>query len=140
MNQIQTKRLLLAVGSALLLGAGSAHAATDTPAAQTPNTAAPDSGTQQKSGSVGQYVDDATITARVKARFAKDSTVSATSIKVETVKGIVELSGHVSSKAERDQAVALARAVPDVRGVRSKLTIKSASSKKPQPAPANAAS
>jgi len=36
---------------------------------------------------VGQYVDDASITTHVKAKFADDSTVAATSIRVETLKG-----------------------------------------------------
>ena len=42
----------------------------------------------------GQYVDDATITTRVKTRFAKDPTVSAMRINVETMKGVVQLSGN----------------------------------------------
>jgi osmotically-inducible protein OsmY len=115
MKQAKMKTVVLALSSALLLGSGvSAYA---------DNMAPPDQGSKEKSGSVGQYVDDATITTRVKAKFASDSTVSATRIKVDTVKGVVELSGNVATDAERDQAVSLARGVPDVRGVRNNLTI-----------------
>ena len=122
MKNTKMKTMALALGSALLLGAGMhAYAETKTPAQDS----------KEKSGSVGQYVDDATITARVKSKFASDSTVSATRIKVDTVKGIVELSGNVSSEAEREQAITLARAVPDVRGVRNNLTLQAPTSSKP---------
>lgn len=120
MKHIKMKTLTLALGSALLLGSAlNVHAA---------DNAGHEKG---KSGSVGQYVDDATVTARVKSKFASDSTVSATHIKVDTVKGVVELSGKVASEAERDQAVALAKGVPDVRSVRNNLTLEVPKSSKP---------
>lgn len=123
MKQIKIKALTLALGSAVLLGAAHVAAAADSEAAHD----------KEKSGSVGQYVDDATITARVKSRFASDSTVSATRIKVDTVKGIVELSGRVASEAEREQAVTIAKAVPDVRGVRNNLTVQRSPAKSDKP-------
>src|SRR5690349_22478181 len=61
--------------------------------------------------STGQYVDDATITSRVKTRFAKDPTVSAMRISVETMQGVVQLRGFAKNQAERDQAGQLARSV-----------------------------
>ena len=51
--------------------------------------------------SVGQYVDDTTITTRVKTRFAEDKEVSAMRIQVETLNGTVQLSGFADSEAER---------------------------------------
>lgn len=74
--------------------------------------------------SVGQYVDDATITARVKARFAEDKTVSASRISVETLNGTVQLSGFATNQAERDQAAVLARGVPDVKSVRNNVLVR----------------
>ena len=53
---------------------------------------------------VGQFVDDTTLTTRVKAKFAEDPTVSAMSISVETLKGTVQLSGFAKSTAERNRA------------------------------------
>ena len=47
--------------------------------------------------SVGSFVDDATLTTRVKAKFAEDRTVSALAISVETLKGVVQLSGFAKS-------------------------------------------
>jgi hyperosmotically inducible periplasmic protein len=75
-----------------------------------------------------EYVDDATITSRVKARFAKDPTVSAMRIHVHTDKGVVNLSGTAKDEAERVQAERIAASVPDVRGVQNNVTLESTSS------------
>lgn len=76
---------------------------------------------------VGQYVDDTTITTRVKAKFAEDPQVSAMRINVETLKGTVQLSGFASSESEKAKAAAIARAVPDVREVRNNIVVRSGS-------------
>lgn len=140
MKQSKLKALTFAAISTLALGVAShGYAADDMKSGSSPGSP-PAQGSKEKSGSVGQYVDDATITARVKSRFASDNTVSATRIKVDTVKGIVELSGSVASEAERDQAVSIARAVPDVKGVRNNLTIQAAAAKPAKPDTAGRAS
>lgn len=74
--------------------------------------------------SVGQYVDDTTIGTRVKARMAEDREVSATRIQVETLNGTVQLSGFVTTQAEKDKAGALARGVPDVKEVRNNIIVR----------------
>jgi osmotically-inducible protein OsmY len=74
--------------------------------------------------SVGEYVDDSTITARVKARFAEDPAVAATRIQVETLKGVVQLSGFATSEAERQRAAQLAAAVPGVRQVQNAVAVR----------------
>ena len=73
---------------------------------------------------IGEYVDDSTVTTRVKAKFAEDPTVSAMSISVETLKGTVQLSGFAKSKAERTHAEALARATPGVRQVKNDIVVR----------------
>ncbi len=73
---------------------------------------------------VGEYVDDATITARVKAKFAEDSTVSAMSISVETLRGAVQLSGFAKSATEKSRADAIARATPGVKSVINNIAIR----------------
>ena len=73
---------------------------------------------------VGSYVDDVTITTAVKAKFVADKTVDASSIRVETLKGTVQLSGFAKSSAEKAQAEYLARNVKGVVGVRNKLDVK----------------
>ncbi|MGN1055926.1 MAG: BON domain-containing protein [Comamonas sp.] len=74
--------------------------------------------------SVGSYVDDAGITAAVKAKFAEDKTVAATAISVETMKGVVQLSGFAKSQAEKDRAAALARDVKGVTSVRNSIVVR----------------
>lgn len=73
---------------------------------------------------VGSYIDDATITTRVKARMAEDKSVSATSISVETLKGTVQLSGFAKSADERATAERLARSTPGVQSVRNDIVVR----------------
>ena len=73
---------------------------------------------------VGEYVDDSTITARVKAKFAEDPTVSAMSISVETLKGTVQLSGFAKSVTERNHAEALAHRTPGVKRVQNDIVVR----------------
>jgi hyperosmotically inducible periplasmic protein len=73
---------------------------------------------------VGSYIDDATITTRVKARMAEDKSVSATSISVETLKGTVQLSGFAKSTDERATAERLARSTPGVQAVRNDILVR----------------
>jgi hyperosmotically inducible periplasmic protein len=75
--------------------------------------------------SVGSYVDDTTITTQVKAKFAEDQTVSAMSIGVETMKGVVQLSGFAKSADERSMAERLARAVAGVQSVKNDIVVRS---------------
>lgn len=73
---------------------------------------------------VGSYVDDAGITTAVKARFAEDKTVAATSISVETLKSTVQLSGFAKSQAEKDRAESIARNVKGVTAVRNSIIVR----------------
>lgn len=74
---------------------------------------------------VGSYIDDATITTRVKAKFAEDPTVSAMAIGVESLKGVVQLSGFAKSAEERNKAESLARATSGVVAVKNDIVIRS---------------
>lgn len=75
--------------------------------------------------SVGAYVDDATLTTRVKAKFAEDPTVSALAIGVETLNGLVQLSGFAKSTEERMKAETLARNTSGVKGVKNDIVVRS---------------
>jgi osmotically-inducible protein OsmY len=72
---------------------------------------------------VGETIDDATITTRVKTAFINDPVVGALRIDVDTFKGVVTLSGRVKSKDEEAKAIALARTVSGVTDVKSTLQI-----------------
>ena len=74
--------------------------------------------------SVGSYVDDATITTQVKARFANDPAVSALAIQVETLKGTVQLSGFAKSSAERSNAEIITKSVPGVTRIINNITVR----------------
>ena len=76
--------------------------------------------------SAGQYVDDATITTKVKADFVADKTVDATDIKVDTYKGTVQLSGFAKSQAAINRAVQIARNVTGVQSVKNDILLRSA--------------
>ena len=73
---------------------------------------------------VGAYVDDSAITTKVKAKFADDPTVSAMAIKVDTMKGVVQLSGFAKSTDERMMAERLARETNGVQGVRNDIVVR----------------
>lgn len=60
---------------------------------------------------IGEYLDDVMITGNIKAAIRGESSLKLAAINVETFKGIVQLSGFVSSQAAANKAVELARAV-----------------------------
>ena len=72
---------------------------------------------------VGETIDDTTITTRVKTAMLNDPAVGGLRIDVDTFKGAVTLSGRVKSDAERQQAIALARRVSGVTQVKDNLQI-----------------
>lgn len=72
---------------------------------------------------IGETIDDATITTRVKTAYINDPIVGALRIDVDTFKGLVTLSGRVKSKEEETKAIALARTINGVTGVKSTLQI-----------------
>ena len=73
----------------------------------------------------GQYLDDAGITAKIKAAFAEDKWVKGRDISVRTDHGVVDLTGTVNSKDESDRATELATKVKSVKAVHNNLTIAS---------------
>lgn len=73
--------------------------------------------------SVGETIDDATITTRVKTALLNDPDVGGLRIDVDTFKGVVTLSGAVKSAGERDKAVAIAKRIGGVTDVKSTLQI-----------------
>ena len=73
---------------------------------------------------VGAYVDDATITARVKSRFVESPQVDAASISVETLNGTVMLSGFAKSTTEKAAAEELARSVNGVKSIKNEIAVR----------------
>lgn len=74
--------------------------------------------------STGQYVDDSTITAKVKGEILEDPTLKTFQISVETFKGAVQLSGFVNSAEVRNRAAVVASRVSGVQSVKNDLLVK----------------
>ena len=74
--------------------------------------------------STGEYFDDSTITAKVKAAILGDPELKVWQINVETFKGVVQLSGFVNSPQAVSRAVEVARGVSGVKSVKNNLLVK----------------
>ncbi len=72
----------------------------------------------------GEYVDDSVITSKVKAAIFNEPGLKVSEIKVETFKGVVQLSGFVSSRDDMKGAVRVASAVPGVKSVTDEMQLK----------------
>jgi osmotically-inducible protein OsmY len=72
---------------------------------------------------VGETIDDTTITTRVKTAMLNDPAVGGLSIDVDTFRGVVTLSGRVKDQNEKAQAIALARRTSGVVEVKDALQI-----------------
>jgi osmotically-inducible protein OsmY len=75
------------------------------------------------SESTGAYVDDASITTKVKAAILADAGLKVFEIHVATDKDIVQLSGFVDSPSMVGRASDVAGQVAGVRGVRNDLAV-----------------
>jgi osmotically-inducible protein OsmY len=80
-------------------------------------------GTSTKEGT-GEYVDDTVITGKVKTAIFNEATLKSSEINVETFKGMVQLSGFVTSQADISKAVEVARGVSGVKQVKNDMRLK----------------
>jgi osmotically-inducible protein OsmY len=76
------------------------------------------------SDSTGEYVDDTVVTAKVKSALMSDDAVKSFDVSVETVKGVVQLSGFVNTSAQKTAAGKDAEAVLGVKSVKNSLIVK----------------
>ena len=74
--------------------------------------------------STGEYVDDTVITTKVKAAILNDKLVNGFDVNVETYKGVVQLSGFVTSASAHDKALALARSVSGVQSIKDDIVVR----------------
>ena len=77
-----------------------------------------------------EVIDDATITTKIKAEYAKDKMVSVMKISVNTDKGVVKLTGTAKSKEEAAKAEQIAKSVAGVTSVKNDITVGAAAAKK----------
>jgi len=72
----------------------------------------------------GEYVDDSVITTKVKAAIFNEPSLKSAEINVETFRGVVQLSGFVSSQANITRAIEVARGVDGVKSVKDDMRLK----------------
>jgi len=78
----------------------------------------------EQGNKAGVAIDDAEITAKVKAAIFAEPGLKTLQISVDTVKGVVTLTGSVDSQPSSDRAKALAGAVAGVKMVENRLVLK----------------
>jgi hyperosmotically inducible protein len=76
-----------------------------------------------KSEKVEQYVDDVAITTAVKAKLAADKIKTLGRVSVDTIQGVVTLTGTVESASQKKHAEEVARGVKGVSKVVNNLQI-----------------
>ena len=74
--------------------------------------------------STGEYIDDSVITTKVKGAIFNDPALKSAEINVETFRGVVQLSGFVSSQSDINRAIEVAGGVDGVQSIRNDMRIK----------------
>ena len=77
---------------------------------------------------VGNFMDDSTITAKVKAALVDHESIKSTDISVKTDQKVVTLSGFVESQAQAEEAEKVAKGVEGVTSVSDKLHVRDSKS------------
>ncbi|MCE9982684.1 molecular chaperone OsmY [Leclercia adecarboxylata] len=123
-KKLKISKTLLAVmmGSALVCGSAMAETTATDKAQSTANTAGEK--IDNSMNKVGNFMDDSSITAKVKAALVDADDIKSTDISVETEKNVVTLSGFVVSQAQAEKAVAVAKKVEGVTSVSDKLHVR----------------
>src|SRR5688572_8312386 len=84
------------------------------------------SGCQAITGeTLGQNIDDTTITTSVKSKLAVDKASSLTRVDVDTIPGNVLLTAVVDSQATKNKAAEIAQSVDGVKNVVNNLQVQS---------------
>jgi hyperosmotically inducible periplasmic protein len=79
--------------------------------------------TSKKGRTVGQKIDDASITAQVKMTLLSHRSTSALNTKVKTKNGVVTLRGKAKNAAEKELATKFVNDVKGVKSVNNQMTI-----------------
>ncbi|HDT5875045.1 TPA: molecular chaperone OsmY [Klebsiella quasipneumoniae subsp. similipneumoniae] len=128
MTRLKNANMLLALF--LGLAALNASAETEKTTVDSAKSAASNAGeaVDNSINKVGDFMDDSTITARVKAALIDHKDINSGDISVKTENKVVTLSGDVTSAEQKSQALSVAKAVEGVSQVNDKLTVQHKSS------------
>src|SRR5205085_1912632 len=74
--------------------------------------------------STGEHIDDTADSSRVRKALSEDTQYKYEDVDVKTFKGVVQLSGFVNSRDQKNRAGDLARNVEHIKEVVNNITVK----------------
>jgi hyperosmotically inducible periplasmic protein len=80
-------------------------------------------GSPEHRRTAGEYLDDQSVNARVKANLLQDDEVAGFDVSTTTYDGVVQLSGFVATAEQRDRAGEIASQVDGVQEVINNVTV-----------------
>ncbi|EPR9701751.1 molecular chaperone OsmY [Citrobacter freundii] len=124
MTGLKISKTLLAVMLTSAVATGSAYAENATTDKAQSGVESAGQKVDSSMNKVGNYMDDSTITAKVKAALVDHDSIKSTDISVKTDQKVVTLSGFVESQAQAEEAVKVAKGVEGVTSVSDKLHVR----------------
>ena len=124
MTGLKISKTLLAVMLTSAVATGSAYAENATTDKAQSGGESAGQKVDSSMNKVGNFMDDSTITAKVKAALVDHDSIKSTDISVKTDQKVVTLSGFVESQAQAEEAVKVAKGVEGVTSVSDKLHVR----------------
>ncbi|QCD00348.1 molecular chaperone OsmY [Citrobacter portucalensis] len=124
MTGLKISKTLLAVMLTSAVATGSAYAENTTMDKAQSGVESAGQKVDSSMNKVGNFMDDSTITAKVKAALVDHESIKSTDISVKTDQKVVTLSGFVESQAQAEEAVKVAKGVEGVTSVSDKLHVR----------------
>ena len=124
MTGLKISKTLLAVMLTSAVATGSAYAENATTDKAQSGVESAGQKVDSSMNKVGNFMDDSTITAKVKAALVDHDSIKSTDISVKTDQKVVTLSGFVESQAQAEEAVKVAKGVERVTSVSDKLHVR----------------
>lgn len=124
MTGLKISKTLLAVMLTSAVATGSAYAENATMDKAQSGVESAGQKVDSSMNKVGNFMDDSTITAKVKAALVDHESIKSTDISVKTDQKMVTLSGFVESQAQAEEAVKVAKGVEGVTSVSDKLHVR----------------
>lgn len=124
MTGLKISKTLLAVMLTSAVATGSAYAENATTDKAQSGVESAGQKVDSSMNKVGNFMDDSTITAKVKAALVDHESIKSTDISVKTDQKVVTLSGFVESRAQAEEAVKVAKGVEGVTSVSDKLHVR----------------
>lgn len=128
MTKLKISKTLLAVMLTSAVATGSAFAENATTDKAQSGLESAGQKVDSSMNKVGDFMDDSSITAKVKAALVDHESIKSTDISVKTDQKMVTLSGFVESQAQAEEAVKVAKGVEGVTSVSDKLHVRDSKS------------